>query len=344
MIGQPAGAVHHSVAGADDHSCSRGQHGVHGLRLVADPHDVRDADTNPSPGAHPTSRRAPEAGFTLIEVMVVVLIIGILLAFAVPTFLGARNRASDAEASSSLRTALTAAVTTSDIRSDFRRAASSELATYEPSLSYVDATTPSESPGTVSVDASAADRWVGVVQSDSGTCFAVVAGPYGQTRSESNSCAAANVTLAPPDLVRSTPVHAGSVTATTQGMCLEVVNGLLEQRPCDPSQPTLTIETRNDGYSTLSLLPGSCFGTTSPTKHARIADEVCDGADNQLWLLVPAVNGTVQFKNKETGYCLDVNGNSTQAGAALIQWGFGDPPDATCKPTTTPNNHNFGLG
>jgi type IV pilus assembly protein PilA len=53
-------------------------------------------------------RRENEEGFTLIELMVVVLIIAILIAIAIPTFLGARQRAQDRAAQSDLRNALTA--------------------------------------------------------------------------------------------------------------------------------------------------------------------------------------------------------------------------------------------
>jgi type IV pilus assembly protein PilA len=49
-----------------------------------------------------------ESGFTLIELMVVVLIIAILIAIAIPTFLGARQRAQDRAAQSNLRNGLTA--------------------------------------------------------------------------------------------------------------------------------------------------------------------------------------------------------------------------------------------
>jgi type IV pilus assembly protein PilA len=49
-----------------------------------------------------------EHGFTLIELMVVVLIISILIAIAIPTFLGARQRAQDRAAQSDIRNGLTA--------------------------------------------------------------------------------------------------------------------------------------------------------------------------------------------------------------------------------------------
>ena len=52
-----------------------------------------------------------EDGFTLIELMVVVLIIAILIAIAIPTFLGAQDRARDRGAQSDLRNALTASKT-----------------------------------------------------------------------------------------------------------------------------------------------------------------------------------------------------------------------------------------
>jgi type IV pilus assembly protein PilA len=50
-----------------------------------------------------------EAGFTLIELMVVLLIIAILLAIAIPTFLGVTSSANDRAAQSNLTNALTEA-------------------------------------------------------------------------------------------------------------------------------------------------------------------------------------------------------------------------------------------
>jgi type IV pilus assembly protein PilA len=126
-------------------------------------------------------RDGDESGFTLIELMVVVLIIAILIAIAIPTFLGAQNKAKDRAAQSSLRNALTSAKTLYTDSSDYNTATPAALQGVEPSLSFCvagsavaskcDAAGLSIGPKGVSVDNVSADNIVFASRSASGTCF-----------------------------------------------------------------------------------------------------------------------------------------------------------------------------
>lgn len=120
-------------------------------------------------------RDGDESGFTLIELMVVVLIIAILIAIAIPTFLGARSRAQDKAAQSSLRNGLTAAKTVytdSERYTDATPLVGGTLKATEPSLDFVASATPSTGPKEMSV-LTTVDQVTLAAVSKGGTCFAM---------------------------------------------------------------------------------------------------------------------------------------------------------------------------
>ena len=151
-----------------------------------------------------------DEGFTLIELMVVVLIIAILLAIAIPTFLGARNTANARAAQSNLRNALTAEQTEWTNTQAFSTD-SATMKGIEASLSWT--TGASTDQGTISVSgstpATGASDWQVVVLSalgKDGNCWSIaqvnepnptaplVDGTYYQ-KSSGSSCTASGITV-----------------------------------------------------------------------------------------------------------------------------------------------------
>lgn len=115
-----------------------------------------------------------ERGFTLIELMVVVLIIAILIAIAVPTFLGARERAQDRAAQSDLRTGLVAAKVFYTDGETFD-ATATQLEAIEPNIDWVKPAAAGQGQGVVGYTniAVGGDDALLVAESQSGTWFCI---------------------------------------------------------------------------------------------------------------------------------------------------------------------------
>jgi type IV pilus assembly protein PilA len=128
-------------------------------------------------------RTEDEDGFTLIELMVVVLIIAILIAIAIPTFLGAQNRARDRGAQSDLRNAIQAAKTVATDNSGLfvstgtTPLAATDLSEAEPALSFSDSgggvgeihvVTGTAGADILLTTQSASDKWFGIYATSNG--------------------------------------------------------------------------------------------------------------------------------------------------------------------------------
>jgi type IV pilus assembly protein PilA len=166
-----------------------------------------------------------DEGFTLIELMVVVLIIAILLAIAIPTFLGARGQANSRAAQSSLRNSLTAEQTYYTNNQAFQdttvAADLTAIAAIEPNLTWVSTESAAPAPNSmyaeITTNATAGDTVFLQSYAKDGNCYTVyqtngtvAAGNFGTGYAETKGAC-----VAPAALTAGTPltVTAGNASA-----------------------------------------------------------------------------------------------------------------------------------
>ncbi len=111
-----------------------------------------------------------EWGFTLVELMVVILIISILIAIAIPTFLGFKRSADDIAAKEAGVLAVKTARTLAD-DGTYGLVTGVVLGASQPDLSFVDGNVDSTGPSMVSQQVVGTNVFVASTFSRSGTCF-----------------------------------------------------------------------------------------------------------------------------------------------------------------------------
>jgi type IV pilus assembly protein PilA len=137
----------------------------------------QDGSRFTAPRSRLGSELREQAGFSFIELLVVALMVGILAAIALPSFLGQKGKAVDAQAKALARTAETAAETVgTDYSGSYTKVGTAELNRVEPAIrispstseAYLISATGGEAEYAVTVKATNGDE-LSIARSSAGT-------------------------------------------------------------------------------------------------------------------------------------------------------------------------------
>ena len=164
----------------------------------------------------PRFEEVGEEGFTLIELLVVLLIIGILLAIAIPTFLSVTKTANNTAAQANLQTALTGADTyyTSSNQTYaglYGGTTTSSITAIDTGLTYVSGSASTKS-NSISINARGSAGWVVLAAWAPGTkdCWVIL----DQKSTQASGGVAGNTTYLAPG------TYYGVIKSTTTSSCV----------------------------------------------------------------------------------------------------------------------------